>query len=112
MPEIGTRTWKLYYAAKAGNWPLARFQAGEIRGLMLRGATTRPRYKKDLNDYIESSLQAIYSAIDSKDFGAFDAAFEQAVKSANEYHVATDHAFIVWKLPESPPPDLDLTPQA
>ena len=30
MPEIGTRTWKLYYAAKAGNWAMAEFQAAEI----------------------------------------------------------------------------------
>jgi len=23
MPEVGDRTWKAYYAAQAGNWPLA-----------------------------------------------------------------------------------------
>ena len=34
MPEVGDRTWKLYYAAQAENWPLAAFQAKEIRGLM------------------------------------------------------------------------------
>ena len=34
MPEIGTRTWKLYYAAKARNWTLAKFQLKEVRGLM------------------------------------------------------------------------------
>jgi len=27
MPEVGDRTWKAYYAAQAGNWPLAKFQA-------------------------------------------------------------------------------------
>ena len=25
MPEISVRIWKLYYAGKARNWPLARF---------------------------------------------------------------------------------------
>ena len=34
MPEIGARTWKLFYAAKAGNWPMAKFQYKEIKGLM------------------------------------------------------------------------------
>ena len=32
MPEIGARTWKLYYAAKAQNWPMAKFQYKEIIG--------------------------------------------------------------------------------
>ena len=110
MPEIGTRTWKLYYAAKAQNWPLAKFQAGELRGLMLRGATTRPRYEKDLKDYIQEHLERLRAAIDAMDFEAFDKAFHEAVESANSYHVTTDHPFIVWKLPDYPPPDLDLTP--
>jgi hypothetical protein len=111
MPEIGTRTWKLYYAAEARNWPLARFELGEIRGLMMRGATTRPRYEKDLKDYVEGSLQTLRTAIENKDFDAFDSAFKDAVRLANEYHVTTDHPFIVWKLPAAPPPDLDLAPQ-
>jgi len=34
MPEVGQRTWKLYYAAKAENWALATFQAKEIKGLI------------------------------------------------------------------------------
>src|SRR5262249_51197018 len=33
MPEIGARTWKLYYAAKLENWPMAKFQYKEIIGL-------------------------------------------------------------------------------
>ena len=32
MPEIGARTWKLFYAAKAQNWPMAKFQYKEIIG--------------------------------------------------------------------------------
>jgi len=33
MPEIGARTWKLFYAAKLQNWPMAKFQYKEIIGL-------------------------------------------------------------------------------
>ena len=29
MPDIGQRYWKLYYAAKAGNWVMAKFQLGD-----------------------------------------------------------------------------------
>jgi len=43
MPEVGDRTWKAYYAAQAGNWPLARFQAKEVRKLLELCAFTRPK---------------------------------------------------------------------
>ena len=52
MPEIGARTWKLYYAAKAANWPLAKFQLKEIRGLMELAAFTRPKYEENLNQFL------------------------------------------------------------
>ena len=58
MPDIGTRTWKLYYAAKARNWPLAKFQAKEIRGLMELGAFTRPKYEDNLNQFLAGGPNA------------------------------------------------------
>ena len=32
------------------------------------------------------------------------------IESANAYHEEYDKGFLRWKLPDSPPPDLDLTP--
>ena len=49
MPEVGDRTWKLYYAAQAENWPLAAFQAKEIKGLMELGAFTRPKHVRHMS---------------------------------------------------------------
>ena len=111
MPEIGIRTWKLYYAAQAQNWPLASFQLNEIRGLLNKGAFTRPRYEADLKAYIDESLAPIRTTIQDKDFAAFQEAFKSAIESANSFHRYYDKAYIVWKLPDMPPPDLDLTPQ-
>jgi hypothetical protein len=111
MPEVGQRTWKLYYAAQAQNWPMASFQLNEIRGLLNKGAFTRPRYEEDLKAYIDESLAPIRTTIQNKDFAAFQAAFKDAIDSANSFHRSYDKAYIVWKLPDSPPPDLDLTPQ-
>src|SRR5215813_2886195 len=45
MPEIGARTWKLYYAAKLENWPMAKFQYKEIIGLFEMGAFMRPKHE-------------------------------------------------------------------
>jgi hypothetical protein len=111
MPEIGTRTWKLYYAAKAGNWPLAEFQLGEIRGLMTTCAFTRPQYEENLRAFINDYLTRIKKAVDEKDFAAFESEFQSAVSEGNRYHEHWNKNYIVWKLPSAPPPDLDMTPR-
>jgi hypothetical protein len=111
MPEIGLRTWKLHYAAQAQNWPLAQFEVGEIRGLMLRGAFTRPAYEGDLKSFVDDFVSKVAEAVEKKDLASFDAAFTEMVSMANEFHDGVDHGFIVWKLPDYPPPDLDLTPR-
>jgi hypothetical protein len=111
MPEVGDRTWKLYYAAQAENWPLAAFQAKEIKGLMELGAFTRPKHEEALSRFLENNWKPVQRAIDEKDFPAFEGAFHKAVKAANAYHELKDKPYLVWKLPESPPPDLDLRPR-
>jgi hypothetical protein len=111
MPEIGNRFWKLYYAAQAKNWPLAKFQLKEIRGLMELGAFTRPKYEENLNQFLEENWKPLEEAIAREDFTAFDGLFHKAIEAGNAYHELRDKPYIKWKLPESPPPDLDLTPR-
>ena len=84
MPEVGARTWKLYYAAKAGNWENAIWQWKETRGLFELAGFVRPKLEK---------------------------AFHDAIASANAWHDKKDKPFIKWKLPDFPPPDLDFTPR-
>ena len=111
MPEIGTRYWKLYYAAKENNWTLAHFQLKEIKELMEFGMVTRPKYEEHLDTFIRDDLGAIEKAIKAQDWNAVEAAFQQGITNANDYHQLNDKGFIVWKLPDYLPPDLDLTPQ-
>ena len=110
MPEVGQRYWKLYYAAREGNWVMADFQLGEIQVLMELGIITRPKYQKHLETFMEDDLGAMAKAIEAKDWESFEQAFQQGVRNANDYHKLNDKEFIVWKLPEYAPPDLDLTP--
>jgi hypothetical protein len=111
MLDVGQRTWKLYYAAKAENWPLANFQAKEIKGLMKLGAFTRPKHEDALNQYLEENWKPLQDAINQKDFPAFEEAFNKAIEAANVYHDMKGKPYIVWKLPDTPPPDLDLRPR-
>ncbi|MBI4514554.1 MAG: hypothetical protein HY699_01900 [Deltaproteobacteria bacterium] len=111
MPEIGARTWKLYYAAQAENWPMAAFQYKEIKGLLELCAFTRPKHEEALSRYLEKSWATLEAPLQQRDFAAFEAAFHKCVKAANVYHELTGKPYIVWKLPDAPPPDLDLRPQ-
>jgi hypothetical protein len=41
----------------------------------------------------------------------FRIAFHAAIDMANAYHELKEKPYIRWKLPDTPPPDLDLTPR-
>jgi len=111
MPEVGQRTWKLYYAAKEEHWALAKFQWGEIKELMELGAFTRPKHEEALNQFLAEDWPALGKAIQNEDFPAFEAAFHHAIEQANAYHELKDKPYIRWKLPDHPPPDLDMKPR-
>ena len=111
MPEIGNRTWKLYYAAKALNWPNALYQWKETRKLFELGAYTRPKHEAAIEEYLRDHWAPLERAIAAQDFAAFSRAFDEAIDAANAWHEKKDKPFIRWKLPDFPPPDLDLTPR-
>src|SRR6185295_190298 len=81
MPEIGARTWKLYYAAKAENWPMAKFQYKEIIGLFELGAFMRPKHEAALNQYMEENWKPLADAIAAKDFAAFEKAYHASIEA-------------------------------
>ena len=49
--------------------------------------------------------------VDAHDLVAFERHYHEGVDSANELHRRWQKEWIVWKLPDTPPPDLDLTPR-
>jgi hypothetical protein len=110
MPEVGARVWKLWYAAEAGNWRLAKYQLEEAVSLMELGAFVRPKYDKTMARFLADDLGPVKDAVDNADWPAFEAAFAPMVDAANGYHGLYNKGFIRWRLPDHPPPDLDLTP--
>ncbi len=51
MPEVSNHYWIMFYAARGGNWGLARYCLGQIRALFRVGATTRPRMRPYLEAF-------------------------------------------------------------
>lgn len=111
MPEVGARVWKLYYAAKARNWPLARFQLKEAKKLMELGAITRPKYEENLGKFLDEHVKPMMAALEAEDGARFEEEFRKSIEQANAYHELYDKPFLRWKVPDQPPPDLDMTPR-
>lgn len=111
MPEIGDRAWKLYYAAKAGNWENARWQWKEAKKLFVLCAYTRPKHKVAIDEYLAKNWLSLEGPIASQDLDAFLKAYDETVDAANAWHEQKNVHHIRWKVPATPPPDLDLTPR-
>ena len=110
MPEIGVRIWKCYYAGMAKNQALARFQLKEAVNLMEMGAFVRPKYEENMTKFIAEDVERVKQAIEKSDWEEFEPEFRKMIDAANSYHSLYEKPWLRWKIPESPPPDLDITP--
>jgi hypothetical protein len=109
MPLVGGRIWKCYYAGKAKNRALAAFQLSEATNLLEKGAILRPKYADDMDVFLTGIVATIRTAIQDEDWDTFESAFDTMIEDANGYHEQYDKGFLRWKMPDEPPPDLDLT---
>lgn len=111
MPLVGQRIWKCYYAGKERNRPLAAFQLKEAVNLMEKAAFLRPKYSDNMDTFIATEVAAVKRAIEAEDWDAFEIAFAAMVDAANAYHDLYDKPYLRWKVPDAPPPDLDMRPR-
>ncbi len=109
MPEIGDRTWTLYYAAKAGAWDNAMYQWTETKKLFELGAFVRPKHEEAIEEYLDQNWSKLEGPVKEQNFDEFQKEFDEAIDAANAWHEKKDKGFIKWKLPDHPPPDLDFS---
>jgi hypothetical protein len=110
MPLVGGRIWKCYYAGKARNRTLAAFQLSEAVNLMEKGSILRPKYAEDMDKFIAEQVAAVRKCIEAEDWDGFEVAFSPMIEQANAYHEKYDKGFLRWKMPDQPPPDLEMNP--
>lgn len=111
MPAVGDRYWISYYAARGGNWALARYQLRHLVKLFHKGALTRPKHEANLTEYERTSIAPLFDAIQARDFAAFEAAYQRGIEVANQLHRDLGHPDIVWRLPARPPEQFELGSQ-
>ena len=109
MAEVGPRVHRMYYAAKAGNWPLAAYYCKSTVKQLKLSVESRPKYDPEMSDYLAQDYAPVTDAIKAQDAEAFEAAYRHMVDRANALHGVFGKPFLVWKTPAAPPDDLDLT---
>src|SRR3990170_1917455 len=71
MDELGRRYWALFYAAKAGNWELARYLERESEKILKAAAVVRLKYRDDLDVFSRDCMEPVGRAIEGRDWPAF-----------------------------------------
>jgi len=111
MDELSRRYWALYYAAKAGNWPLAAYMVRESEKLLEVAATVRPKYAADLAAFRTDVFEPLERAVASRDVERFETVYRSGIAESDRYHVKYAKGFIRFRLPDRPPDWLDVEPR-
>ena len=109
MAEVGPRLHRCYYAALAGNWPLAAYYSKSAVKQLAMSAESRPKYEPEMTAYLRDDYGPVTAAIKARDLAAFQTAWVHMVDRANVLHGFFGKPYIGWKTPAQPPDDLDLT---
>jgi hypothetical protein len=108
MSAVQLHFAKLYFAAEARNWELARFARVEMVENLDVVAALRPEENQmNLAGVIEAfkntQLEALKEAIDMKDRALFREAYRETVNMCNGCHEALGRSFIHITIPSGPP---------
>ena len=98
---------KLWFAAKARNWPLAAYELGEIKEIMGDVQDFVPTFKglplADMLDaVITKEIAGLEKAVEAKDFKTFAAGYDKLTAACNACHQGTENRFIVIQRPSRP----------
>jgi hypothetical protein len=99
---------KLWFAANAGNWTLAAYEANELAEAFEDIATYQATWKslpvaQLVKTIIEPALKNVDATIKAKDVEAFKPAYGALTTACNSCHTKAQHEFLVIKAPAVDP---------
>ena len=108
MDQMQLRHLKLSYAGKLGNWKLANYEVGQIRGSFDAAARLYPMldnfpFAKLVKDDGLRALTDVSKAIAAKNTKNFVTAFDRLTTACNSCHAATHVSFIKVRSPTASP---------
>jgi hypothetical protein len=110
MPKLGDimgiiqlRHIKLGFAGKLGNWPLADYEAGQIKSSLEDAAGFYRSIPVEALTLTADPLKRIGEANAAKDEASFAKAYGDLTAACNACHVAVGRPFIVIQVPTASP---------
>jgi hypothetical protein len=104
MSGIQVHHEKLWFAGLNSNWKLADFEINEMKEALQDLQTyCKDRPERQSLTMIMGPLESVNKAVQTKDLPSFKSAFITLTNTCNTCHQATNHAFNVIRLPETPP---------
>jgi hypothetical protein len=103
MVEFGHRFYITYYAAKAQNWGLAKYQLHELIEAQEVAEITRPKYTEQLKEFEDTYLKKLTKAIETKDIKSFEKEYKKTTQACNTCHSKNGHPYIQYQLPKEAP---------
>jgi hypothetical protein len=103
MSAAQTTHIKLWLAAKAQNWDLARFELRQLRASLSEAAVHYSGIPVRNITTLGTSLQSVGDAIDAKDGKRFVASFGELTTGCNACHNVLARSFIVIRTPTEQP---------
>jgi hypothetical protein len=120
MTQVAYNFNNLWFAAHAGNWPLAQFYYGDTRGRLRWALRITPSRKVSsgevvLQPFLDSLEKGPYTklgdALTAKDVKAFEAAYRETLEACQACHTASDKPYLRLQVPKAPAePMIDFTP--
>jgi len=103
MGAVQLRHFKLWFAGKLRNWPLAAYELGQIRASFEDAATLYPGIPVTDVATVAKPLQSIGDAIEAKDGTGFAGAFNDLTAACNACHQSIGRGFIAIQVPTASP---------
>jgi hypothetical protein len=101
MVETGYRYSELYWAGQDGNWEYANYQLNKIKTAVENGLERRPKRAASAQNFLNTSIPGMRTAIEKKDTGAFNQEFRIFQSSCRACHVTEKVAFIHTPIPQT-----------
>jgi hypothetical protein len=97
MAQQQMRHIKLWFAGRAGNWPLADYEIDKLKGGF--DDVNKQMGGDTVEKAVSAPIAALEKAIETKDRDSFRRAFDQLTAGCNSCHRTLDHAFLVIQRP-------------
>ena len=123
MADVGFHWSNLWFAGKAGNWPLANYYYSEARNHIRWLIRINPMPKGPTGDLVDlqgifdgldtSVLKDVKDVIDKKDAARFEAVYRQSLEGCYSCHKSVGRPYLRPQIPAvAPQPIVNLDPAA